>query len=84
MGAMTLVVDHREATLKLNRSQTVCLSYPNGEQHRVGLYALQRIIVYGEVDLPAALLRACDKAGISVILLPRHLLLKTLRQLKTS
>ncbi len=70
MGAMTLLVDHRDSKLQITRAQVVCLTYPNGKQHRVGLYALRRIVVHGDIDLPSALLRECENAGVSVILLP--------------
>ncbi len=70
MGAMTLLVDRRGAELKVNRGHTVCLSYPDGYRHRVGLYALRRILIYGEINLSSSLLRACNTAEVSVILFP--------------
>jgi len=70
MGAMTLLVDRRGSVLKLSRAQALCLTYPNGEEHRVGLYALRRIVVQGNINLPSDLLRECETAGVSVILLP--------------
>jgi len=50
MGAMTLLVDQRGAELTLSKNtQTICLHYPDGKTHRVGIYALGKILVYGEV-----------------------------------
>ncbi|RKZ53954.1 MAG: hypothetical protein DRR00_02645 [Candidatus Parabeggiatoa sp. nov. 3] len=49
MGAMTLLVDSRGAELKLtNNQQVVCLRYPDGDEHRVGISALRRIVVQGD------------------------------------
>jgi len=71
MGAMTLLVDQRGSELKLDKNaKVVSLHYPDGTMHRVGLYALRRIIVSGDVNLPATLLRAAAEANVSVVLLP--------------
>ena len=70
MGAMTLLVDRRGAEIKLNRAQVVCVTYPDGEQHRVGLLALRQIVIQGDIDLPSSFLRECEATGISIILLP--------------
>lgn len=73
MGAMTLLVDRRGAELKLSKSgQVVHVHYPDGETHRIGLYALRRIIVYGEINLPSNLLRSLEDAEVSMILLPQR------------
>jgi CRISPR-associated protein Cas1 len=70
-GAMTLLVDRRGAELELKHNHTICLNYPDGQRHRVGLYALRRIVIQGgEIHLSGNLLRACEKAGVSIILLP--------------
>ena len=70
MGAMTLLVDHRDAELKLSSDGNVfCLRYPDNNEHRVGIYAVGRIVVHGEAKLSAAVLRACDKANVSLVIL---------------
>jgi CRISPR-associated protein Cas1 len=71
MGAMTLLVDRRGAALELSSNgQTVLLRYPDGEEHRVGLYALRRIVVQGEAQLSSGLLRACAAAQVALVLSP--------------
>ncbi len=73
MGAVTLLVDRRGAELTLSHSnKTICLRYPNGEEHRMGLYALRRILIIAEINISSALLYACEEAQVSVILIPRH------------
>jgi CRISPR/Cas system-associated endonuclease Cas1 len=86
MGAMTLLVDRRGAELKLSKSgEVVYVHYPDGETHRIGLYALRRIIIYGEINLPTSLLRSLEDAEVfqanvfekniclkSIILLPQR------------
>jgi CRISPR-associated protein Cas1 len=71
MGAMTLLVERRGAELSLSRNgEVVSLRYPDGKQHRVGLYALQRIVVHGDINLSTTLLRAAQEAKVSIVLLP--------------
>lgn len=73
MGAMTLLVDRHGAELSLSKSAPIVhLRYPDGEHHRVGLYALQRILIYGDMNLPTALVRAADAAAVNIVLLPRR------------
>jgi len=71
MGAMTLLVDRRGAELKLSSNrQVVCLRYPDGEEHRVGVYALRRIVVHGDASVSTAVIRAAEAAQVSMIFLP--------------
>jgi CRISPR-associated protein Cas1 len=70
MGAITLLVDRRGATLELAARGVLVLRYPDGQQYRVGLEALENVIIQGEVGLSTALLRACHSTGVAVLLLP--------------
>ncbi|NJO16589.1 MAG: hypothetical protein HC877_12855 [Thioploca sp.] len=70
MGAMTLVLDQRGTKVNLTRAHVLCLTYPDGSQHRVGLDALRRIVIQGDISLSSALLRSCQDSGVGIILLP--------------
>ena len=71
MGMMTLLVDRKGATLTLSSNQSmICLDYPDGQSYRVGIQSLKQIVIHGEITLPAALLRQCSAAGVSILLLP--------------
>lgn len=71
MAAMTLLVDRREAELSLtSNGRVVCLRYLSGEEFKIGINGLQRIVVQGETDFSTSLLRALNAAGVSVLLLP--------------
>ncbi len=71
MGAMTLLVDRRGAELSISRNtKAICLRYPDGEVHKVGLYALCRIVISEETSISSAVLYACETAEVSIVLLP--------------
>jgi CRISPR-associated protein Cas1 len=71
MGAITLLVDRRGAELSISQNtKSVCLCYPNGEKHRVGLYALCRIVISEDTSISSAVLYACETAQVSIILIP--------------
>jgi CRISPR/Cas system-associated endonuclease Cas1 len=65
MGAMTLLVDRRGAEVSVsNNTKAICVRYPDGEVHRVGAFALARIIIHGDAQLSAAVLRVCEEAQV--------------------
>lgn len=70
MSAMTLLIDHRETRLTLEGNGVVCVRHDDQPPARVGLHALQRIIVAGDVPLSSRLLRACAETGVGLVLLP--------------
>ncbi len=71
MGAMTLFVERYGADLSISRNtKAVCLRYPDGEEHRIGLYALSRILITEEINISSAVLYACETAQVSIILIP--------------
>lgn len=71
MGAMTLLVDRRGAELSISQNtKAICLRYPDGGVHKVGLYALCRIVISEDVSISSAVLYACEMAKVSLILLP--------------
>jgi CRISP-associated protein Cas1 len=80
MNKATLIVDEAQSRLSLNQD-VIVLEQPTGARHRIGLRAIQQIIVQGDVSLSSKLLESCLAAGISFVLLPgrprdpaRHLL----------
>lgn len=70
MGNMTLIIDRRGVCLDLAGSGVVRVRYDGGETHRLGLNGLQRIVLQGDVQLSASLLRACSEAGVGLVLAP--------------
>jgi CRISPR-associated protein Cas1 len=71
MGAMTLLVDRRGAELSISQNtKAICLRYPDGEVHKVGLYALCRIVISEDTSISSGVLYACETAEVSLILLP--------------
>ncbi len=71
MSGMTLIIDRRGAGLSLSDSGILRVQYGE-ETHRVGLQALQQLLLVGEVELSTRVLRACLEAGVSVALMPRR------------
>ena len=70
MGAMTLLVDRRGATLSQAAPEVALIRYPDGTSHRIGLKALALILIVGEVSISTGLLRACLEKQINVLLFP--------------
>jgi CRISPR-associated protein Cas1 len=70
MPAMTLIVDRRNARLATDGRDVVRIDYPDGSVRRVGLRALRCLVVQGDVTLTAPLLRACEAAGVGLVLMP--------------
>jgi CRISP-associated protein Cas1 len=68
MPAMTLIVDRRGACLDLGGPGVVRVRYDEDETHRVGLHGLRRIVLQGDAQVSASLLRACSEAGIGLVL----------------
>ena len=68
----TVVVDQRGASLSLAANKTLRLGYPDGETHRIGLGAVQRLVLMGELELTAGVIRACHEAGVDLVLMPRR------------
>lgn len=68
MTVMTLLIDRRGTRVALANTGVVEVRYEDGETHKIGLAGLRRIIVQGDAQLSASLLRACSAAGVAVIL----------------
>ena len=68
----TVVIDQRGASLSVASSGVLRLGYPDGESQRIGLGAIQRLVLMGELDLTAGVLRACHGAGVDLVLMPRR------------
>lgn len=68
MSVMSLLIDRRGASVGLSGPGVVEVRYEDGETHRLGLRGLRRIMVRGDAALSASLLRACQEAGIAVVL----------------
>jgi len=59
------------AELKLTSNwQVVCLCYPDGDEHQVGISALRRIVVHGDAAVSTAVIRAAEAGEVSMIFLP--------------
>jgi CRISPR-associated protein Cas1 len=71
MSGLTLIIDRRGARLSLSDSGILRVQYGE-ESHRVGLHALQQLLLLGEVELTTRVVRACLEAGVSLALLPRR------------
>ncbi len=72
MSAMTLIIDQRGSRLELVSRGIVRVHYQDGATDRVGLRGLQRIILVGDNQISTRLLRACQEAGVGMVLLPRR------------
>lgn len=68
MAVMSLLIDRRGTQLSLHNTGVVEVRQENGETHRVGLSGLRRIIVQGDAQISASLLRACREHGVAVVL----------------
>lgn len=67
-----LIVDRRGARISLSSKGVLRVQYDNGETHRAGLSAFRQLVLLGEVELSTGVLRACQAAGVGVVLLPRR------------
>lgn len=70
MGFLNLVIDRRAARLSYVNPGVLVVEFKDGEQHRVGIKSLDTLVVYHDVALSAALIRACSDNGVGIALLP--------------
>ncbi len=70
MSKFALVVDQRGAALEPGTHDTVLLRHADGRIERVGLRALNSVVLNGDVMVSTQLLRSMSAHGIGIVMLP--------------
>ena len=67
---MELRIDKRRSTVSLKPHNVICIEQPPEDTVRIGVHAVTRIVIFGQVHLDTDVLRCCATHGVPILFLP--------------
>lgn len=71
MSGLALLIEHDGASLELADTEVLVLRQPDGRASRVGLLALDSVVIDADVMVASTALRAMAAHGVGLVVAPR-------------